>query len=49
MGILIIRKTQEEIWPHRSQYHVLTYAEEGFSEFRHTGLNWHQRQHGAPS
>lgn len=31
MGILIVRKTQEEIWPNRSQYHVLTYAEEGFS------------------
>lgn len=27
----ISRKTQSEIWPDRSQYHVLTYAEEGFS------------------
>jgi hypothetical protein len=31
MGILCVHKTQEEIWPHRSRYHVLTYAEEGFA------------------
>lgn len=27
----IVQKTQEAIWPHRAEYHVLTYAEEGFS------------------
>ena len=27
----ISKKTQSEIWPDRSEYHVLTYAEEGFS------------------
>lgn len=27
----ILRKTQSEIWPNRGEYHVLTYAEEGFS------------------
>lgn len=25
------RTTQADIWPHRGAYHVLTYAEEGFS------------------
>jgi hypothetical protein len=27
----IVRKSQTEIWPVRGDYHVLTYAEEGFS------------------
>ena len=27
----ILKKTQSEIWPDRDGYHVLTYAEEGFS------------------
>ena len=27
----ILKKTQSEIWPDRGAYHVLTYAEEGFS------------------
>jgi hypothetical protein len=27
----ILKKTQSEIWPDRDVYHVLTYAEEGFS------------------
>jgi hypothetical protein len=27
----IRRATQEDIWPSRGQYHVLTYAEEGFA------------------
>lgn len=27
----IVRMTQEVFWPDRGQYHVLTYAEEGFS------------------
>ena len=27
----IVRMTQEVLWPDRGQYHVLTYAEEGFS------------------
>ena len=27
----ILKRTQSEIWPDRGDYHVLTYAEEGFS------------------
>lgn len=27
----ILKRTQAEIWPNRGDYHVLTYAEEGFS------------------
>lgn len=27
----ILKKTQSEIWPDRGSYHVLTYAEDGFS------------------
>ena len=27
----ILKKTQSEIWPDRGEFHVLTYAEEGFS------------------
>ena len=27
----IFKRTQSEIWPDRGDYHVLTYAEEGFS------------------
>ena len=27
----ILRKSQSNIWPTRGEYHVLTYAEEGFS------------------
>jgi len=27
----ILKKSQSEIWPDRGDYHVLTYAEEGFS------------------
>jgi hypothetical protein len=38
----IARSTQKEVWPHRDQYHVLTYAEEGFSP-----LNIHARNTGA--
>lgn len=29
--MLILHKSQSEIWPDRGAYHVLTYAEEGFS------------------
>ena len=29
--MIIVHKTQKEIWPHRAEYHVLTYAEEGFA------------------
>jgi hypothetical protein len=29
--MLILHKSQSEIWPDRGSYHVLTYAEEGFS------------------
>ena len=27
----VVQKTQEAIWPRRAEYHVLTFAEEGFS------------------
>lgn len=37
----IVRKSQEEIWPEREAYHVLTYAEEGFAP-----LNIHARSSG---
>lgn len=43
----ILRKTQVEIWPTRSEYHVLTYAEEGFSPLdihgRSMGINKEQQ------
>ena len=37
----IRRATQDQIWPHRTEYHVLTYAEEGFAP-----LNIHTRDAG---
>lgn len=39
--MLLLRKTQAEIWPNRGEYHVLTFAEEGFSP-----LNIHGRPLG---
>ncbi len=43
----IVRKTQLEIWPIRGEYHVLTYAEEGFSPLdihgRPMGINKEQQ------
>jgi hypothetical protein len=42
----ILKKTQSEIWPDRAAYHVLTYAEEGFSPLdihgRPMGINREQ-------
>lgn len=37
----VLRTTQEVFWPHRAEYHVLTYAEEGFAP-----LNIHTRESG---
>jgi len=34
----VLQASQSEIWPHRAEYHVLTYAEEGFAP-----LNIHAR------
>ena len=31
LAMPIIRKSQTDIWPARCDYHVLTYAEEGFA------------------
>ena len=43
----ILKKTQSEIWPDRGSYHVLTYAEEGFSPLdihgRPMGINKEQQ------
>lgn len=43
----IFRRTQAEIWSTRSEYHVLTYAEEGFSPLdihgRSMGINKEQQ------
>ena len=30
----IVRATQQEVWPRRGEYHVLTYAEEGFAPLK---------------
>ena len=43
----ILKKTQSEIWPDRGGYHVLTYAEDGFSPLdihgRPMGINKEQQ------
>jgi hypothetical protein len=45
--MLVLYKTQSEIWPDRGAYHVLTYAEEGFSPLdihgRPMGINKEQQ------
>lgn len=40
-GLLFSRVSQDQIWPRRSAFHVLTYAEEGFAP-----LNMHTEAHG---